>query len=180
MNKTYRRIGGAATLLAALCVPASANWAAPSHAFEKGAVFLNPGLMTYPVGAYGSLDVAVHDAISVGGAAGYRFTVSHSWVYHGIPVVARAAFHPLNLEALADIIAVRDQLDVYVGPALGFSIDIDSYTGALDNIDSNAGASPIIREYIGARYFFKPDFAVFAEEGSALGWFNIGVTFRLR
>jgi hypothetical protein len=180
MNKAFRRISGAAALTAALCVSASANWAAPSHAFQQGALFLNPGLMTYPVGAYGSLDFAVHDAISVGGAAGYRFTLSHDWVHHGIPVVARAAFHPFNLEALADIIAVRDQLDVYVGPAVGFSIDIDSYRGAFETIDSDVGASPIIREFIGARYYFEPDFAVFAEEGSGLGWFNIGVTFRLR
>ncbi len=177
------RVFSIAAITAAVCVCATVyanDWSAPSDAFSRGDLFLGPGLMTYPIGLYGAVDYAVHDAISAGGAAGYHFYFGANWVYHVIPIVARAAFHPFNLAVLQDKIPVRDKLDVYVGPAIGFGISTDRYTGDLAGIDGDTYVSFIAREYIGARYFLSDNFALFAEEGSGLGWINIGISMQLK
>lgn len=182
MKRSFVALAGIVILLGTInSVSAQSSWAtSEGSVFRKGDAILSPGVMTWPFGAFMSYDYAVHDAISVGGAAGYRFWFISDWMYHGIPFVARAAFHPFNLAAIAEHIGVRDKIDVYIGPALGLAIAFDVYTGQYDQFyENDTYVDPIVREYIGIRYYVNDRMAWFAEEGAGLGWINIGISLKM-
>lgn len=112
-------------------------------------------------------------------ATGFTGKATRYWGYYQVPILARAAFHPFNLNVLAEKIKVRDKLDVYVGPSMGWQIGWTNWKGS----GSAIGSSPsyggfVIREYIGARWFFTPNFAVTLEDCGGLGVINAGVVFK--
>ena len=95
-----------------------------------------------------------------------------------MPIVARGAFHPFNLKALADKIKVRDKLDAYVGVSSGWNIGWASYRESGVEPDDPSVGHFIIREYLGVRFYPSEHFYLFAEEGCGLGLFNLGVGFK--
>jgi hypothetical protein len=120
------------------------------------------GSLFWGYGPFVGVDYAFHHVISGGGAVALLWGLYGDYLW--LPVMARAAFHPFNLSVLADKIPVRDKVDVYAGFAVGWKFIDDPW--------------PRFREYLGARYFFTPNFFGVLEEGSGLGNINIGVGFK--
>jgi hypothetical protein len=154
----------------------AANWAnSDNSAYKKGDMNASIGMSIYYFGFYGTFDYAFHDALSAGGGLGYNgYHYTSYFKYNYFPIVGRVLFHPFNLKVLSDKVTVRDKLDVYVGLSLGWSIGWSKWEGAgVSPSDPDVGGF-VIRENIGARFFFKPNFYAFVEEGAGFGWINAG------
>lgn len=157
------------------------DWATSTGScYGQGSANISFGLIAYYLGAFTAFDYGFHDAISGGIAVGFNYRhFSTLWTYNQIPIVARVAFHPFNLKAIADYINIRDKVDVYIGIASGWQVGWATYRlQGLEPIKPTVGGF-IVREYIGIRYFPSESFFVVAEEGSGLGWFIIGLGFSL-
>jgi hypothetical protein len=133
----------------------------------------------FDFGFYAAYDMGFHDAISGGVVTGFNGYSSGDFAYAQIPILVRAAFHPFNLVVLKDKINVRDKLDVFAGPCMGYEFGWTSWK----NVSVPEESLPvyggfILREYIGVRYFFKPNLAVTAEDCAGLGFINIGLCFK--
>ncbi len=136
------------------------EWAVDQgSAYRKESKTLSFGFAAIPTGIIAAYEYGFHEAISASIASGLMI---NPYIY--VPVIARAAFHPFNLKAWADHIAVRDKLDVYIGPAMGFELG------------ENAPDVFVLREYIGARFHINSKYALWAEDCAGLGFFNIGMT----
>ena len=97
--------------------------------------------------------------------------------HHHVPVMARGAFHPFNLAALADKIVIRDVIDVYAGLAAGWLfvwVKRDNVT--LQKESDEPGFR--IREYIGMRYHFNPKWSFFIEDCGYLTNIAGGVSYK--
>jgi len=146
----------------AILFPALADdWAVDQgSAYAKGDKTINAGFALWPFGLSASFDYGFHQAISAGYVVGIMiFPDSY------VPMVVRAAFHPFNLAVWKDKISVRDKLDAYAGLSSGLKIGFDPLF--------------TVSEYIGARYFFTPKFAVYAEDCAGIGYLNFGISFKL-
>lgn len=154
----------------------AADWAnSDNSAYKKGDKNVSVGLSIYYFGCYGTFDYAFHDALSAGGGVGYNgYSFSSYWRYNYFPLVGRVLFHPFNLKVLSDKIKVRDKLDVYAGLSLGWSIGWATWKGSGSSLSDPTVGGFVLRENIGARYYFKPDIYAFVEEGAGFGWINAG------
>jgi hypothetical protein len=158
----------------------ASDWATgEGSCFSKSSKEVSVGLSMFDFGFYAAYDMGFHDAISGGIVTGYN-GYSDSWFSYGeVPILVRAAFHPFNLVALKDKISVRDKLDVYVGPSMGYEIGWVSWKdGSVAGLNLGTYGGFIFREYIGVRYFFTPKIAVTAEDCAGLGVINIGICFK--
>lgn len=166
------------TLFSIFSISQGAEWATDEGScFQKGDMNGSVGLSMFYFGFYGTFDYAVHEAISAGGGLGFNTFKYSSWARHNhFPIVARALFHPFNLSVLADKVSIRNKLDVYVGFSLGWDIGWWKYdgVGSVASDKDDIGGF-IIRENIGARFYFAPTFYAFVEEGAGFGWINGGV-----
>ncbi|MBD3345497.1 MAG: hypothetical protein GF401_10585 [Chitinivibrionales bacterium] len=153
------------------------DWATSSGScYGKGDIIVSAGIPLWPFGLYGAFDYGFHDCISGGGGFGfYGYSYSSLWKYRYLPIGIRAAFHPFNLEVLADKIPVRDKLDAYAGLAFGQRIGWASWEGAGAKLEEPEVGGFMVREYIGIRYFPTDNFFLTAEEGGLTWTLNIGV-----
>lgn len=121
--------------------------------------------------------------ISIGGLIGYtssedRYTSGTywwEWKYSYLLIGGRAAYH-LKLES--------PKIDPYGGLMLGYYIVSNSYDDNFDDYyyGSNYNASSSFMAYGfygGARYFFNPNMAVYAELGYGFGYLNLGISYKL-
>lgn len=163
---TFGLVGSAAT---------ASDWAnADGSCFQKGNKQITVGFNVFYPGPNVGFEYAFHDAISGGGAVGFNWWGTGYWSYYQIPIVIRAAFHPFNLDVLADKIKVRDKLDVYAGIATGWTVGWGVWDGIGTSPDANIGGFTF-RERVGATWYFTPNFYANLEEGSGLGSLNAGV-----
>ncbi len=141
----------------------------------------------YP-GVYGSagmpplfftFDHAIQDRFSIGGMASYA-TSSYSfavdkWSYSYLFLGARGAYH------FADAIRDLRNTDLYGGITLGEVIVSNSFSGPNASIyNYTAGTSYFqFGLYVGGRYFFSPNWAATAELGYDIGYFKVGITYKL-
>jgi hypothetical protein len=150
-----------ALIVAMLSITLADDWAVDKgSAYTKRSKSLSLGLSAIPIGLSVAYDYGFHPAISGGGATGGILSPD---VY--VPVIARAAFHPFNLKAWKVDRALREKLDIFGGLASGFELG------------ANAPFPFIIREYIGARFYFAPKFAAFLED--CAGFLNMGLTIKM-
>jgi hypothetical protein len=139
------------------------GWAVDNgSAYQKDSKTLNFGFATVPFGFTAAYEYGFHEAISGSMATGI---ILNPYLY--VPIIGRAAFHPFNLRAWADHIAVRDRLDPYVGLAMGFQLG------------EEAPSLFVLREYIGVRFRLNEKYALYAEDCAGLGFFNFGLTIKL-
>jgi hypothetical protein len=131
-------------------------------AYAKDSKRLQFGFALAPVGLVAAYEFGFHEAISGGVATGVMID---PYVY--VPLIGRAAFHPFNLASIHDRIAIRDKLDVFAGLAMGFEFGED------------APHPFIIREYLGAKYYFDSRFGVFIEDCGGLGFLTLGLVMKL-
>ncbi|MBM1107922.1 hypothetical protein JQC67_17335 [Aurantibacter crassamenti] len=115
----------------------------------------------------GVWDVPGPGVVSLGGYFGRKtfkynsIGSDYSWSYNVIGV--RGAYHYLGLEV--------ENLDVYAGAMASYRI----YSGDRAN---NFGSSPGGTAFIGGRYYFAENFAVFAEGGYGVALLSVGASFR--
>jgi len=158
---------------------------AQESTFVKGDKVLNIGLgfgnsyygsvyTSHPPAFAASFEVGVADNIIEKGSFGVGGIVSFSTAKYtdyykttNIIIGARGILHyPLV-----------DKLDTYTGLMLGYNFYkytyYDLYTGA--DFSSNSAE---FAWFVGARYYFKENFAVFGELGFGTTIFNLGVAFK--
>lgn len=179
MRARYVVVAGA--VLVACSLSGAADWAtADGSCYAKKSAQISAAITFLHFGFYGAFDYGVHDAISVGAGLGYNgYSYSNDWRYNYFPIVARGGFHPFNLKFLADKIKIRDKLDVYLGPSIGYSIGWASWKGSGSSTSSPKVGWFVIREFVGAKFFFNPKFGVFVEDCAGMGYISIGATLKL-
>jgi len=116
----------------------------------------------------GVWDIAGPGVVSLGAYLGrktykYDYTGGNDkWSYTIVGI--RGAYHYNGLEI--------ENLDVYGG--LMVSYNILSFTGA-----RSFGSKPGATGFLGGRWFFAENFAVFAEAGYGVAYFTVGVSIKL-
>ncbi len=116
----------------------------------------------------GVWDIPGPGVVSLGAYLGtktYKYNFSggsDKWTYTIVGVRGAYHYNGLNIE----------NLDVYGG--LMVSYNILSFTGA-----RSFGSKPGATGFIGGRWFFAENFAVFAEAGYGVAYLSVGVSIRL-
>ena len=155
--------------------------------FEKGDKLFNAGLnlgggngFNGGVGVGVSYEQGIHEFISVGGQADFvtwKYGWSgYNWRYNFFTIAARGSYH------YGKHFLKMDNLDLYAGPVLGYTIakytDPDGYHGVYSN---DYGSGVAVGVFAGARYYFKPTTSVFAEVGGGNRSFvplKVGISFK--
>lgn len=172
-------------LLAAVLLIASVSSAAvkipASQLFQKGKSFITPQIGLYswggslPFGA--SYETAITPNIGVGGTAMFMFWSESEWTSSLIMLSADVAYHFTNLKV--------DNLDVYAGGGLGYSIYSYSWKSGYSGDYGGTGSGIYIATLLGARYYFTPKLAASLRlVGSLSGWSGfgaqLGLTYNLK
>jgi hypothetical protein len=147
--------------------------------YAKGDKLGSAGLSFYYFGLLAAFDYGLHDCISAGLGVGYntRSRFQGDIRDHYFPVVARAAFHPFNLDALAEKVAIRNLVDIYVGLTAGWAFGFQSQAKGSNYYDSEESIQHLIlREYVGMRYHFNDKWSLFIEDCAYLGFLSFGIT----
>jgi hypothetical protein len=158
---------------------------------KKGESVITAGLgLGYP-GIYGtsgmppifaSFDHAVIPNVTVGGIVSFSTSkyewggiADYKWSYTYIFIGARGAYH------FADQFKDLKNTDLYGGLTLGYSIVSAKFDGKDERAyPYNAGGGYFgIGFYVGGRYFFSPKWAATAELGYDIGFFKIGISYKL-
>lgn len=115
----------------------------------------------------GVWDVPGPGVVSLGGYFGrktFKYNTvldDYSWSYNTVGV--RGAYHYLGLEV--------ENLDVYAGAMVSYRL----YSGRGVR---NYGSSPGATAFIGGRWYFSENIAVYAEGGYGVAFLTLGVSFR--
>lgn len=171
------------TLFVIAILGISSQSASAQEQFEKGDKLLNVGLNlggTYGGGGVGvgaSYEVGVHDFISVGGQADFTTWnygyVGYKWRYNFFTIAARGSYH------YGKHFLTINTLDLYAGPALGYRVssfsDPDGFSGLYND---GYGSGVFFGVFAGARYYFKPNMAAFAEVGYNAAPVKLGISFK--
>ena len=160
-------------------------------AFQPGEKIVQAGLGFGMMGVYGdvvippisvSIDIAKEFEgypISYGAIIGlakseygWSYWEGDKWTYTYFLLGARAAYH-LKLES--------PKIDPYGGIMLGYNIvSYQEPEGWDPYYDYSGGNSYLMYGfYGGARYFFNPKMAVYAELGYGFGYLNLGISYKL-
>ena len=162
-------------------------------AFQPGEKIIQGGLGFGMMGVYGdvvippisvSIDIAKEIEgfpISFGGIIGlakseYDYSYYNSddwkWTYTYFMLGARAAYH-LKLKS--------PKIDPYGGIMLGYNIVSFKEPSGWDSTYNYSGGNSylVYGFYGGARYFFNPKMAVYAELGYGFGYLNLGISYKL-
>ena len=117
--------------------------------------------------------------VGVGGYMGWSTSrYDYSWDdyyyrYNDIIIAARGNYHFI----------FHDKLDTYAGIWFGVDIVTGGWHGDGNYPDDDdwdmASTGPTGGAYVGARWFFKDNFAAYAELGYLISIFNIGVTWKI-
>ena len=122
------------------------------------------GFKALPDLGNGTLGIqAAFDYYSWSGGAGLG---SYSWKY--IPIGVTANYH-VHLD--------EPKFDPFIGIGLGYQIITCSATGLPSNYCSNSAIYFIGR--LGARYFFAPSMAAYADVGAGGATLNVGLMFKI-
>jgi len=104
------------------------------------------------------------------GYSSYKYEyLDWGWKYSNLILGARGNFHyPL-----------LDKLDTYTGILLGYNIATAKWTGTgTEDVSATAGGV-VWSWFIGGRYYFKETFAVMAELGYGVTYFNVGIALKM-
>ena len=159
--------------------------------FQPGEKIVQGGLGFGMMGVYGdvvippisfSIDIAKEIEgfpISFGGIIGlakseydwsYAYSDEYKWTYTYFLLGARAAYH-LKLKS--------PKIDPYGGLMLGYNIVSVKEPDNNPVGYSSKSSYMMYGFYGGARYFFNPKMAVYAELGYGFGYLNLGISYKL-
>ena len=150
--------------------------AASGQVYQKGSKFVNVGVGLGPgVGVVGTVDLGVHEAISVGAFGGYEsYSLLGSSSYGRIGVGGRADYHLAKLLKGANLSINTDKIDPYIGANVGIGI----YTGTYGSFVLSR-IRPLIGGHLGARYMTKEKLGFFGEVGYDVSYLKAGITLKL-
>ena len=145
-----------------------------SLVFNKGAKVANVGIalgsnLGIPVGL--GFEYGVTDKIGIGAALSYaqrsyKLVGTDKYKISSFLIGARGNYH----------FFMKDKIDVYGGVTLGFNVASVKYPSTYPAFLQTAKAGGVIwAGVVGARYYFKPTLAVYAEAGYGLGFLTVGV-----
>ncbi len=159
--------------------------------FQSGEKIVQAGLGFGMMGVYGdvvippisvSVDIAKEIEgfpVSFGGIIGlskseydwtYLYSDEYKWTYTYFLLGARAAYH-LKMKS--------EKIDPYGGIMLGYNI-VSVKEPSNYPVGYSAKSSYMMYGfYGGARYFFNPKMAVYAELGYGFGYLNLGISYKL-
>lgn len=177
-----------------VAVFAFAQTSVKAQAFNNGDMVANLGAgfgwysYGYGVSSLPALSVSMEKGIkeisgldggvfSVGGIVGfkhatYAWSSAYDWSWTDYIVAARGAIH-------ANLLHV-DKLDTYGGLAVGLRFETEHYYDYLNNKVSDSWTHPLFAFYVGGRYYFTEKIAGFTELGYGLGYFTLGLSFKLK
>ena len=161
--------------------------------FQPGEKIVQAGLGFGMMGLYGdivippisfSVDIAKEIEgfpVSFGGLIGiakseydwsYAYYDDYKWTYTYFVIGGRAAYH-LKLDS--------PKIDPYGGIMLGYNIVSFKEPANWNSSYGYSGGDSYLMYgfYGGARYFFNPKMAVYAELGYGFGYFNLGISYKL-
>jgi outer membrane protein W len=101
---------------------------------------------------------------------GQSFT-GYSWSYKFIPIGVTANYH-FKLD--------EPKIDPFIGAGLGYNVVSCSGSGAFGTVSCGYSSNLYFIGRVGARYFFAPKMAVYADAGAGGAAFNVGVTFKIQ
>ncbi len=166
---------------------------AKAQNFQNGDMVANLGLgfgwysYGYGVSSFPAISLSLEKGIKeldfgnlgIGGIvaykhASYSWLTSYDWSWTDILVAARGAIH-------ADVLHV-DKLDTYAGAVLGLRLESYKYY-TLDNNFNYVKAHEnnpklVIGFFVGGRYYFTDNFAVFGDFGYGYGYATLGVSYK--
>lgn len=131
-----------------------------------------------------SYEIPVHPDITVGPYLGFnRETLKRTqfpeWEYNkksstNIWFGGKGAYYFDNL------LGLNDEFDFYAGATLGFSYSNIRETSDVGSPTLNSTTLlPNFGLFIGGRYWFKDNFAAYAETGLGVSWLNLGISLKM-
>ena len=113
-------------------------------------------------------------SIGVGGYLGYTGAkwndiLGYGYKYTSIIIGTRGAFH----------YEFAPKLDTYAGAMLGYDVRSSKWFGGGTSSGIASGSDFTFSLFLGARYWFNPNFGVYTELGYGISNINIGLTFKL-
>ena len=97
--------------------------------------------------------------------------VGYGWSYKYIPIGVTANYH-FKLD--------EPKIDPFLGVGLGYNIVSCSGSGAFGNVSCGYSSNLYLIARAGARYFFAPKMALYADAGAGGAAFNVGVMFKVQ
>jgi hypothetical protein len=162
----------------------TSTFKANAQTFRKGNLLVNaglgfgyfnstlPGRAGLPVGATVNVEYSIMDEIAVGGYVAftrgsydyYNNVNNDRYYWNSVDVGVRGSFH------FAELLRVREKkFDPYAGVMLGFANRSADYLG---HTWVRGGV------FVGARYFFSPNFGAYGEAGYGVHPITLGLSFR--
>jgi hypothetical protein len=127
--------------------------------FEHGTINAGPGVITF------------------GGALGFSF-YNANYNYLGLGYSGRWTTTAIGVRAAWHCSWGVDKLDTYGGAAAGLRIDGYSSKYTTINDPNDITLYPYFGGFVGAAYYFKPKFGVFAEVGYDVSFVTAGIDFK--
>ena len=145
--------------------------------FRKGTQVVNGGI---GLGSYIPIEVSYersildglikgdNGAIGVGAYLGYYGDSEGDWRFSHYEIGARGAFHYQFIP----------KLDTYGGLMLGYDVASSRWAGEGEATASASASGLGFSLFVGGRYFFKPNLAVYSELGYGIAYLSIGVALK--
>jgi len=165
------------TLLLISVLLASVTMVSAQEIFSKGSNVISAGV---GVGAGIPVELAFehcikdglikgeNGAIGIGAYGSWYHESVYDWSYNHYVFGVRGTFHYQFV----------DKLDTYAGLMGGYNIASSKWTGSGVSIEASSGSAIGYSLFAGARYYFKPDLAVYAELGYGIAYLSAGIAFK--
>lgn len=173
MNNTLKKVF-LIVLVSGISFMTKAQGFGPEPGFKQ--VNFGVGVSTWGVPIYAGMDFGITDKITIGPRISYRrygdnFGVN-DFHYSIFNISFRGDYHFGN-----HIDGIPEQLDLYGGLSLGYTIWSDNYDGPFDNDLEESRAFIALQG--GARWYFNENWGANAEvSGGSLSGLEIGLSYR--
>lgn len=177
--------------IVAVAIFASSQLTVKAQAFENGSMVGNLGLgfgwysYGYGVSSFPAVSVSLEKGVkeldfgtlAIGGIVGFKHATwassyNYDWSWTDYVIGARGAVHMDLLK--------NEKVDTYGGLGLGLRFENWKYNDYLNNKQKESTVHPLFALYIGGRYYFTDKIAAFGELGYGLGYFTLGLSYKLK
>jgi outer membrane protein W len=175
----------AAACLAMAAIPAAAQMKGGAGNFSTGYTDIGPvvglgGINGASASFGGRFEHAVKTLPDLGnGTLGIEAAFDYySWSSNGFGFNYSVKYIPMGVTANYHFKLDEPKIDPFVGLGLGYEVVTCSGSFVTGNCSYSSGLYFIGR--VGARYFFAPKMALYADAGTGAAAFNVGVMFKVQ